>query len=235
MSKQSPRLFLCRSLSRFARRSLPFLVRSPCAKIKGGTFAPSFLVESKTLRVSNAEKGAPHLFLMVLPPFRRHNHFALVRIPCAKIKDGTFVPSFSGGEQGIRTLEYSLKHYTISNRAPSASSDNSPYLKIFPLKAAAFHLLIDFTIIYPVMSSLILPKIQFTTHKQKNGDGKSRLRTFLFKLIKNHVMVDFPLTYSCAVIVPLVFFTFNVVVENVFAECFLDERVCLCGVNSFFQ
>ena len=32
----------------------------------------------------------------------------------------------NGGEQGIRTLEYSLKHYTISNRAPSASSDNSP-------------------------------------------------------------------------------------------------------------
>ena len=32
-----------------------------------------------------------------------------------------------GGEQGIRTLEQALTCYTISNRAPSASSDNSPY------------------------------------------------------------------------------------------------------------
>ena len=34
---------------------------------------------------------------------------------------------FYGGEQGIRTLETALTVYTISNRAPSASSDNSPY------------------------------------------------------------------------------------------------------------
>lgn len=32
-----------------------------------------------------------------------------------------------GGEQGIRTLEQVIARYTISNRAPSASSDNSPY------------------------------------------------------------------------------------------------------------
>ena len=32
-----------------------------------------------------------------------------------------------GGEQGIRTLEHPFRCYTISNRAPSASSDNSPY------------------------------------------------------------------------------------------------------------
>lgn len=32
-----------------------------------------------------------------------------------------------GGEQGIRTLEAVLATYTISNRAPSTSSDNSPY------------------------------------------------------------------------------------------------------------
>ena len=31
-----------------------------------------------------------------------------------------------GGEQGIRTLEAVLAAYTISNRAPSTSSDNSP-------------------------------------------------------------------------------------------------------------
>ena len=35
-------------------------------------------------------------------------------------------PLFYGGEQGIRTLETVLAVYTISNRAPSTSSDNSP-------------------------------------------------------------------------------------------------------------
>ena len=36
-------------------------------------------------------------------------------------------PAFRfGGEQGIRTLEQALTCYTISNRAPSASSDNPP-------------------------------------------------------------------------------------------------------------
>ena len=35
----------------------------------------------------------------------------------------------SGGEQGIRTLEQVIARYTISNRAPSTSSDNSPYLQ----------------------------------------------------------------------------------------------------------
>ena len=33
---------------------------------------------------------------------------------------------FYGGEQGIRTLETALTVYTISSRAPSTSSDNSP-------------------------------------------------------------------------------------------------------------
>ena len=37
---------------------------------------------------------------------------------------------FHGGEQGIRTLEQVIARYTISNRAPSTSSDNSPYLQI---------------------------------------------------------------------------------------------------------
>ena len=36
------------------------------------------------------------------------------------------IPFVSGGEQGIRTLETVLAVYTISNRAPSTSSDNSP-------------------------------------------------------------------------------------------------------------
>ena len=33
-----------------------------------------------------------------------------------------------GGEQGIRTLEAVLATYTSSSRAPSTSSDNSPYM-----------------------------------------------------------------------------------------------------------
>ena len=37
---------------------------------------------------------------------------------------------FSGGEQGIRTLETVLAVYTISSRAPSTNSDNSPYVNI---------------------------------------------------------------------------------------------------------
>ena len=35
---------------------------------------------------------------------------------------------FFGGEQGIRTLEQGLARYTISNRAPSTDSDNSPFV-----------------------------------------------------------------------------------------------------------
>ena len=42
------------------------------------------------------------------------------------------IPLFLGGEQGIRTLETVLAVYTISNRAPSTSSDNSPcYLRYY--------------------------------------------------------------------------------------------------------
>ncbi len=36
----------------------------------------------------------------------------------------------NGGEHGIRTHETVLAVYTISNRAPSTSSDNSPYSQI---------------------------------------------------------------------------------------------------------
>ena len=35
-----------------------------------------------------------------------------------------------GADVGIRTPEASLKTYTISNRAPSASSDTSAYLML---------------------------------------------------------------------------------------------------------
>lgn len=37
------------------------------------------------------------------------------------------IRGFFGGEQGIRTLEHPFRCYTISNRAPSASSDISPH------------------------------------------------------------------------------------------------------------
>ena len=40
-----------------------------------------------------------------------------------------------GGEHGIRTHETVLAVYTISNRAPSTSSDNSPY-KLFTFFSA---------------------------------------------------------------------------------------------------
>ena len=43
---------------------------------------------------------------------------------------GQKVFSFLGGEQGIRTLETVLAVYTISNRAPSTSSDNSPSVQM---------------------------------------------------------------------------------------------------------
>ena len=51
-----------------------------------------------------------------------------------------------GGEQGIRTLEQVIARYTISNRAPSASSDNSPnvlldVLYIIKIKIASKNIL----------------------------------------------------------------------------------------------
>ena len=53
---------------------------------------------------------------------------------------------FCGGEQGIRTLEQVIARYTISNRAPSASSDNSPnvlldVLYIIKIKIASKNIL----------------------------------------------------------------------------------------------
>ena len=44
------------------------------------------------------------------------------------------IQRFNGGEQGIRTLEAVLAAYTISNRAPSTSSDNSPDALILYIK-----------------------------------------------------------------------------------------------------
>ena len=64
--------------------------------------------------------------------------FRLGSNPLHKNKRRYFRTVYFGGEQGIRTLEYSLKHYTISNRAPSASSDNSPYLKLFAAESRGF-------------------------------------------------------------------------------------------------
>ena len=60
-----------------------------------------------------------------------------------KAADATFL---FGGEQGIRTLEQVIARYTISNRAPSASSDNSPnvlldVLYIIKIKIASKNIL----------------------------------------------------------------------------------------------
>ena len=44
-----------------------------------------------------------------------------------KLQHLAIIQLFHGGEQGIRTLEQVIARYTISNRAPSTSSDNSPY------------------------------------------------------------------------------------------------------------
>ncbi len=38
------------------------------------------------------------------------------------------IPAFFGGEKGIRTPDTVIAVYTISNRAPSASSDISPFV-----------------------------------------------------------------------------------------------------------
>ncbi len=45
-----------------------------------------------------------------------------------KLQRLAIIQLFHGGEQGIRTLEQVIARYTISNRAPSTSSDNSPYV-----------------------------------------------------------------------------------------------------------
>ena len=65
------------------------------------------------------------------------------------------IVSFSGGEQGIRTLEQGLARYTISNRAPSTNSDNSPYIHL------------NAYILYIIVSEKSIPKSKnFTAVRQ---------------------------------------------------------------------
>ena len=81
--------------------------------------------------------------------FRKPLAFSLlVRIPFYKKKNHHHKGSdfIFGGEQGIRTLEQVIARYTISNRAPSASSDNSPnvlldVLYIIKIKIASKNIL----------------------------------------------------------------------------------------------
>ena len=82
--------------------------------------------------------------------FRKPLAFSLlVRIPFHYKKNKTIPKGwlcFFGGEQGIRTLEQVIARYTISNRAPSASSDNSPnvlldVLYIIKIKIASKNIL----------------------------------------------------------------------------------------------
>ena len=86
--------------------------------------ASSATVAFATVPASNfaTKNSSPNCFLNVAHPLG-------LRIPCKKITAPKRVPLFLGGEQGIRTLEQVIACYTISNRAPSASSDNSPYLQ----------------------------------------------------------------------------------------------------------
>ena len=81
--------------------------------------------------------------------FRKPLAFSLlVRIPFYEKKNHHHKGSdfIFGGEQGIRTLEQVIARYTISNRAPSASSDNSPnvlldVLYIIKIKIASKNIL----------------------------------------------------------------------------------------------
>ena len=84
-----------------------------------------FLAESKGF------DGLCPSFALRTPDYvrlRRGGSNPPLHIQTKKKKPPFGVVSLFGGEQGIRTLETVLAVYTISNRAPSTSSDNSPYL-----------------------------------------------------------------------------------------------------------
>ena len=89
-----------------------------------------FLAESKgfeRLRLSHSLRSLNRLCSASPTGFESHCYFF-------KIKNSTpiGVLLLFGGEQGIRTLETVLAVYTISNRAPSTDSDNSPYIFASP-------------------------------------------------------------------------------------------------------
>ena len=96
----------------FWRRARDFFGALPCA------FAS---LRSLTTSAKTVHRTVFFRRLRLLPPCS--NPF----IYFCQCKKQALRPAFRfGGEQGIRTLEQALTCYTISNRAPSASSDNSP-------------------------------------------------------------------------------------------------------------
>ena len=96
----------------FWRRARDFFGALPCA------FAS---LRSLTTSAKTVHRTVFFRRLCLLPPCS--NPFVYF----FQSKKQALQPAFRfGGEQGIRTLEQALTCYTISNRAPSASSDNSP-------------------------------------------------------------------------------------------------------------
>ena len=96
----------------FWRRARDFFGALPCA------FAS---LRSLTTSAKTVHRTVFFRRLRLLPPC------SIPFIYFCQCKKQALRPAFRfGGEQGIRTLEQALTCYTISNRAPSASSDNSP-------------------------------------------------------------------------------------------------------------
>ena len=109
LPKQKAGLAACFS---FWRRARDFFGAPQCAFASLRSLTPSAKTVHRTVFFRR---------LRLLPPCS--NPF----IDFCQSKKQALQPAFRfGGEQGIRTLEQALTCYTISNRAPSASSDNSP-------------------------------------------------------------------------------------------------------------
>ena len=123
-------------LQKIVRVRIPLTI---CKKIKGYSkcYTLYFLAESKGFfRRTAVRLRIASLFnhgLSNSPPdcFHRQSRpslfesLAVLSTKKQRVQQMLY-PLFSGGEQGIRTLETVLAVYTISNRAPSTSSDNSP-------------------------------------------------------------------------------------------------------------
>ena len=88
-----------------------------------------------------------------------------------KEKEPRVATLFFGGEQGIRTLEQVIACYTISSRAPSASSDNSPYLPYSHIIITNNNLKIK--CIFKFNSYGYLHFCQMKSHKNKEKGNRS--------------------------------------------------------------
>ena len=122
----------CNNTTRFCSAS-PRGVRIPVAyhnkKRKDtsmGIF--SLLAESKGFEGLRPSRSLCSLTRFCSASPRGFESLLLITIKKKRYHDRYLFPF--GGEQGIRTLETVLAVYTISSRAPSTSSDNSPYSQI---------------------------------------------------------------------------------------------------------